>query len=770
MDNDFGAMISELHFDPVAYSLGQQRSAMVERHLTGWCAADTTLAAHVHSHHLNPLQLFHTLHTVIESAPQSNGWHPRLCALALDLGLQAHGYKTAVERCRQHGWFDSPQRSHRKRPDFDEVWNQITAFFKDSYGIEDAITWLLDHKLCYNPASARHVVNALLSFVLQTQTNQTMLRWLGHFQQYGVLAWLAVSDYASYADLVLFHRYCVNKRLTLSTEHVASIRRDVVILRRGIEAVHPPLWHQHLLTEPSHSQARAAYRKLVFSRLHQRILVSLAEHAPCSLDAAEVLYESYMRSGFVGLIERTTTVATVALNRQHMQHLLDVLCINLLPQVCEEIARLVYILHHHIHANALEISLTSLLTEMPSTQKRIAWKRSSTKLVTGAETSAPQTRETHLVEYLVTHGSLSRAAARQRIRDLYTYGILGLVPREIWPRVLDSRLYAWVQLIRYGHLPGACLWSDIYTAAGQVCRLYDCVCPSSQVVRTVFNSIAKPRYWHGGKGLMVFKVHQRIPFARTTRPRLHYRWLLLTTTLLCASGKKHAVLIFDDESQLPLGWWVSDEIPTHREVALALYEAIWHPGLLTWPIRGIPQFLVLPQHLLGDSATPLGQAAALLLVKLEPTATVSLRGKRCIIQMIAAIRDWASTSHDLDTPTRIHRRLGEFLALTFTGHRQDAPPQAIRQDGVVMPGGQTAAAGWLLPVSGQATKRGSMVAIDHHHFQLDGDAAALPDNDYAYRAFPLFLPTHEASQNPPMFIEERIGDTVRLHALQPYIG
>ena len=109
MNNNFGTMITELHFDPVAYRLGQQRSAMVERHLTSWCAADTTLAAHVHSQHLNPLQLFHTLHTVIESVPQSSGWHPRLCALAIapDISLRASAAAATLERCDGARWLGS---------------------------------------------------------------------------------------------------------------------------------------------------------------------------------------------------------------------------------------------------------------------------------------------------------------------------------------------------------------------------------------------------------------------------------------------------------------------------------------------------------------------------------------------------------------------------------------------------------------------------------------------------------------------------------------
>ena len=143
--------------------------------------------------------------------------------------------------------------------------------------------------------------------------------------------------------------------------------------------------------------------------------------------------------------------------------------------------------------------------------------------------------------------------------------------------------------------------------------------------------------------------------------------------------------------------------------------------------------------------------------------TLSLRGKRRILQSLNALHDWAETYDELATPSAIHRAVGEWLmAYAFAGHRQLPPQRTIRYEGGSMPGITTPAAGWLLPQSGTATKQGSTINIAHETFCLT-HSSQITDRQYPYRTMPLFLPSDEVTRTFPVFLEETTYDVTRLH-------
>jgi pyruvate/2-oxoglutarate/acetoin dehydrogenase E1 component len=49
---------------------------------------------------------------------------------------------------------------------------------------------------------------------------------------------------------------------------------------------------------------------------------------------------------------------------------------------------------------------------------------------------------------------------------------------------------------------------------------------SSQLIKRIFNGIAKPAYWHGGQGEAVIKVREPATVTADEIPRLHSTWLL----------------------------------------------------------------------------------------------------------------------------------------------------------------------------------------------------------------------------------------------------
>jgi hypothetical protein len=60
-----------------------------------------------------------------------------------------------------------------------------------------------------------------------------------------------------------------------------------------------------------------------------------------------------------------------------------------------------------------------------------------------------------------------------------------------------------------------------------------------------------------------------------------------------------ALLVVDTATERPVGYWLSTTAPTSREVGLVLYQAIWHPGALTWPLRGVPDCIQVPEMLVS---------------------------------------------------------------------------------------------------------------------------------------------------------------------------
>jgi hypothetical protein len=318
---------------------------------------------------------------------------------------------------------------------------------------------------------------------------------------------------------------------------------------------------------------------------------------------------------------------------------------------------------------------------------------------------------------------LDEKDAQARLRDFLTYGVLGLLPRGQWQDVLDARLVSWLNLIKLGRLDGTVRWGPLTQQLHRYAAELGLPPPSHQVVRALFRSLPKPRYWHGGKGPAMYGIRQRATLVLHSRPRLHATWLVVTFIVkLRLSGlteeRYHMLLVVDDESELPVGGWLSKHQPGSREVALALYQAIWHPGMTQWPLHGMPEVIRVPAALVRDGIDDLQRASEYLLARLEIIDKISLEGRTRIRQIRRALQDVAaptvraqSQTQPIEEAVALRVLLEWLIPRCFPDHHAARVPAAVRAYNVSMPGYDTPAAGWLLPrtTSGETDTAGILV-------------------------------------------------------------
>ena len=136
--------------------------------------------------------------------------------------------------------------------------------------------------------------------------------------------------------------------------------------------------------------------------------------------------------------------------------------------------------------------------------------------------------------------------------------------------------------------------------------------------------------------------------------------------------------------------------------------------IINWPVKGIPEQILVSADLMNGDRTDLDRAAAYLLseVKVQSPSTLRKSAVNKELKRIAtgAAAHVAKLRPDERQMSRVIRDLEEWLVAEFYAHHHSAPVWAeIAQHGVVMPGHDTPAAGWLLP-----TRSDLVEVVDDH--------------------------------------------------------
>jgi hypothetical protein len=381
-----------------------------------------------------------------------------------------------------------------------------------------------------------------------------------------------------------------------------------------------------------------------------------------------------------------------------------------------------------------------------------------------------------LVERFAELALLDETDARVRLRNFLTYGLIGLLQRWRWDDVIDARIMSWLRLIKLGRLDGTVDWARLYQQVEQYARLLDIPIPAPQIIRALFNSIPKPRYWHAGKGFAVDGIRQRATLILFGRPRFHAVWLVITFPLVLklSPGKPqryYMILIIDEGSELPMGGWLSADPPISREVSLALYQAIWHPGLIEWPLHGIPEVIRISKDLVSDGIEDLQRASEYLMAQLDIVDKISLEGRAKIRQMRDGLKKTAAKllkPHDelatIPIGVALQALLQWLIPQYFPNHRVADVPLFIRRCNVAMAGHDTPAAGWLLPTTGTVDLVTSGIVLSHGERYRSRVLTAAPGQQLMRREFPVFYPKLNTDDlDMGIFVEQGLN----LHYLQP---
>lgn len=737
-------------------------------------------------------------------------WRKRLYKIGQDLNIVNDAQYVLFLTCRSLGWFDQPQPRGQQphRPDPEEIWPHFFAVFRDFGTKEQRVKALVEHRLCRDQEVAQQVAQEFIHLNFQRAVVSRAYAILQAWCEFGRLGLLHLSSYPFYEELRLLKAQLeeIEAVNPVPPAVVTMLVADVIALGRGICSVDADLWHPNLLHESPVSPSRERYEKKLLAPVRAAVTTAIVQYRGCEVSEAGDLLVTFVRGGLTGLINRRqaltaqNTYQTVEWLRT--KRALQKVCVGLDPEVRQEAEHLVQHMFDAAQEVQVPFSCIPLITDHPSSQRRINKGRRFTfgtpsvirrkqrrrpKKARGRQlrepspdTSQQRLLEKQFVAAFAQRVSLSEKEARNRLRNFITYGVYGLLPHTVRNAIIDQRLFSWLHLIKYGHAKGNIFWSDVYRRAAEYSALLGTSLPSSQILRSVFNSIPKPRHWHGGKGIVLMNVHKRLPDVATDLPRLNAAWFVLHIKLRVRLAEQHAsstsdtshlLLVVDKETQLPVGGWLSDVEPVGREVGLALYQAIWHPGVLHWPIRGIPQVIHIP-HVLMREGEHIERAASYLLTEIKEVDKISLAGKSRSLQMVKDIQQYLPdeirrvAGIEQPTSSQALRMALEWIAERyFPHHREARAPLSNRRARLAMPGHDTPAAGWLLPVPGYVDTTQDGVLSDGHRY-TSTTWNVQPNQQLPQRSFPYFYPNEEIFEGEAgIFVEVVNGQGACLHYL-----
>ncbi|NNJ13096.1 hypothetical protein EKD04_022480 [Chloroflexales bacterium ZM16-3] len=604
-------------------------------------------------------------------------------------------------------------------PIFAEIERRFLIVLQVSPHVTNWIAALSEQHLCRDDAAARRLAYDLdrVSETAANQARDLVLTWC----RIGQPGLLKHADYTCFDELMLVQRYEqeVAERRSDAAGVQATLRSDVIGLYR---AFHDPEflkayqasyganarpWDQSLLHQPPDTEVRQA-AQLRIPPLRP-ILIPILSRLRGETEAnANALLDALLRHGLPDLVAfRCAGGDTSADMSRELEQICKVaaqLLRAVQPDKREQILTSLRNLHGAAIASGVSFPLMNLIRHLPSSTYRR--KRQRRKILDS------------LIEAFAEREGLTKSAAGSSIKNLMIYGPLGLLPQREWSKAIHPRLWSYLYMVKLGRLEDTVSESVLTGQVNEYARLLGVEPLPKQIVIGIYGHFRKNTYYNSGDGEAIAAVPLRKALKLAGVARLHEQWLLLTIeldidlvspALRSLGGACWVVLVLDCGSQRPVGLWLSEKPPRGVESGLALYDALFHRTALHWPLRGIPEHILLPQTLL-DGADNLRKAAAFLMAELEP-----INSQEDCLKKLPYARDLIGELTEQYKPALLSgRRRAPKRQLTipqadeeirswlytrcFPNHRTDPVPASLRKHGFALPGYDTPAAGWLLPV------------------------------------------------------------------------
>jgi hypothetical protein len=733
-----------------------------------------------------------------------------LLELAEHLQLGEDVERSVIRQCRRCSWLQIPTAAepHDQSSSPEDILlpkiRHILQTYQFRTGASSRVNALITEQLCPDRTAAHAFLDAWNSVAGRAAARARGI--ILAFFDYDTIGLLRGSHAPGAEEMLLLEHLSEDiKRLTDQPEYIKAVLRTQTLallhVLNGMEHA-PSLWQQDLLHLPSDDPQRVVYRKMITPALHERVVAGLTEQFGNSVTAEEA-FQDFEQSGWSAMVERLCGVGLEEFRLQRILHTnIDVLT----GDIPQRIETMVAQLRKASQETGVRVPLRMLLADPPGSKKRVnfgrrIWfglpaimkrrqqRRRKHRGIVRPPRTIPllhdkeeiidvPTPEDRLANRFGQGATLPTEDARHVIRSVATSGVLGFISREEWFDACDPRIVAYLQLIKFGHIEGAVNIGILQKQVQIYAAMLGIPSPSAQVVKVLFNAIAKPGRWNAGVGSSVDGIVLRKTPIRNAR-RLNEVWLIVPVQLkllIVDSANQvlskvcHVLLVLEQATERPIGCWVSAGFPGEREVCLAVYQAIWHPWIPDWPIRGIPRRICIPATFAPQGLASLYRAALWLMTSIEITNTKVWHGPReeGDADMVARMRifgpDHIRRRFHADRVTSVQAQEG---LLDYLRHDEPAFPlhwvpkldAKLWDIGFGMPGYATPAAGWLLPETGLVSTMEGGVVFDQMRYVGQG-ISLNPGQVLKRRAFPYVFP----HQRPGFFVEDQAGS---LYYVQP---
>jgi hypothetical protein len=696
---------------------------------------------------------------------------------------------------------------------------QFSAIVHDSATTRMQRLQLLDAGACRNEAAASRIL-ATLGQVNDRAAAMARSLILASIE----FGWVGLLRHAPlpYVDALLHLQSQADMLLQLSATPRAvlgNLRADLIALGQSLmadDALPSKDWPVYLLHLPPTHPQRIAVQNKLSARTNEHI-EQLAVLRGCSIAEAERIWIHLLQGGLTELItwrchvgveaaqqnvtvrriERAVAVQLASLPVSARTRACDLLLH--LHDSCQEAGvqlPIVRLINHHPSGiyrvklgRRLRFGVPAIVSRRQHKQRRKGkrrWQQDRQK-----DNSLFQVHEEdQLVAAFVRRaGMVQVSAGRDVLRQFVTYGALGMFRRGEWPELIDRRIFSLLTFFKLGCPDGRLHWSALMQQLRSYAAEKNISAPTSQIARAVFNSIPKPSGWHGGYGEAVATVRQRATLVLNA-PCLHDSWVVLQVqrklqgALYDENGHKLGdtaviTVVFEEQSELPVGVWV--DVQTH--LGLALHQALWQPGHVDWPLRGIPGVIKIADTLLKGHSAEMERAINWIQSDVQTLSAVQLTRQRQ--RMLKAEELLARLT--IDGLHYVQQRCGsssitqrtaiEGLRLwlrldsqdggrCFPNHRvPPLPTTSLTYGMAILPGYDLPVAGLLVPIVGTtSTRRNALV----HRNQLytAPDFQTEPGRTVSVRALPYLtanVPDH-------IFVDDADGSLHCLLAQKPVMA
>lgn len=640
-----------------------------------------------------------------------------------------------LDRLRRTGVVQIPGHDPRKKappssdPTVQSTFHQIETIITASSNVTAWCKEFQQQALFRNNKTAEQVAYALAKLPrgAACQTRQMVREWL----QTDDTALLAASAFPYHNELVRLRSWeqALARQIPEPCDRASilrDLRTDVICLTQVLQSDAVNAHYQSYycptcsLYDESiwHQPINSAYREQYAARIPaaiQRILLHALQHSrACDAASAAHIMEAYLTGGINALstwrCQQQDATRDLHLELARTQRAARHLVAGLPDSAQHSILTRLDQLHHALHAARVSLPLYRLVKDLPGSYRRR--HAQSIRLPDAC------------VDHFARLTGVSVETAKSLIKNFMVYGPLGLIPLRDWEPLLHPALWSYLHLHKFGRLEWVMSYPRLTETVNAYAQLLDCPSLPQQLVMGICNHFPKDTYFNSGDGAATAGVPRRKSLKLAGVQRLHEEWLVLAVSVEIdvidhsnrSLGKDcTAVCVFDGGSERAITCCVYLGQIGSRELGLTLYDAIWHPYHIEWPLRGIPETILLPERLVTQDVSGIYAAAYWMHADIQCCSDAAVKKK---LARHPFMKETVAALQQQFTPDQLPgRRRAPRQQLTvqdaqatirqwlyqrgFSGdHRIEHAklPKRLRDRGDGMPGADTIVAGYLLPV------------------------------------------------------------------------